>query len=228
MTYAKLYPSLVLKNLIQPRNPPRISEPPWWFKPDLHCAFHKGSPGHDIENCYLLKYEVKKIMKSGMVSFEDRAPNVKANLLPPRGNASMNMVDGCPGEFKVYDVLHIRQSLVAIHKDICVVIKTPEWVVIQFDSSNNNNVNRSVSSLVIRLAGHIPYAYDKVVPYKYNATMIKNGQEVPLPVARSVVNITDITKVTHSGRVFSSVFLKFWRSQNSDVLLQVMTSDPTL
>jgi cytochrome c oxidase assembly protein Cox11 len=88
------------------------------------------------------------------------------------------------------------------------VFKTPEWVVIQFDSSNNNNVNRSVSSLVIRLAGPVPYVFDKVVPYQYNATMIENGQEVPLPVTYFVVNITDIAKVTRSGRVFGSVSSK--------------------
>ncbi|KAI5389534.1 hypothetical protein KIW84_074988 [Lathyrus oleraceus] len=83
MSYAKLYPSLVLKNLIQPRNPPQIPEPlPWWFKPELHRAFHQGAPGHDIENCYLLKYEVQKLVKSGMTSFEDCAPNVTANSLP--------------------------------------------------------------------------------------------------------------------------------------------------
>ena len=38
--------------------------------------------------------------------------------------------------------------------------------------------------------------------------MIENGQEVPLPVADSVVNIADIAKVTRSGRVFSLVFPK--------------------
>ncbi|KAI5443586.1 hypothetical protein KIW84_012288 [Lathyrus oleraceus] len=80
MTYAELYPSLVLKNLLQPRNPPQIPEPlPWWYKPELHCAFHQGTPRHDIENCYPLKYEVQKLVKNTMVSFEDRAPNVKAN-----------------------------------------------------------------------------------------------------------------------------------------------------
>ena len=42
------------------------------------------------------------------MSFEDRAPNVKANSLPTHGNASINMVDGYPGEYKVYDVRHIR------------------------------------------------------------------------------------------------------------------------
>ncbi|KAI5412428.1 hypothetical protein KIW84_057196 [Lathyrus oleraceus] len=118
----ELYPSLVLKNLIQPRNPPQILEPlPWWYKPELRCAFHQGATGHDIENCYPLKYEVQKLMKSGMVSFEDRVPNVKASPLPTHGNSSVNMVDGCLGEFKVFDVRFIRRSLVQMHKDICLV-----------------------------------------------------------------------------------------------------------
>jgi hypothetical protein len=122
MIYAELYPSLVLKNLLQPRNLPQIPEPlPWWYKPDLRYAFHQGAPGHDIENCYLLKYEVQKLVQSGMTSFEDHAPNVKANPLPAHGNSSVNMVDGCPGEFKVFDVRFIIRSLVTMHKDICMV-----------------------------------------------------------------------------------------------------------
>lgn len=56
--------------------------------------------------------------------------------------------------------------------------------------------------------GPVLYSSDKAVPYKYNATMIENGQEVPLPVADLVVNIADIVKVTRSGRVFSLVFPK--------------------
>ena len=76
---------------------------------------------HDIKNSYPLKFEVQKLMKSGMVSFEDRTPNVKANLLPAHENSSVNMVDGCPGEYKVFDVRFIRGSLVQIHKDICMV-----------------------------------------------------------------------------------------------------------
>ncbi|KAI5388223.1 hypothetical protein KIW84_074059 [Lathyrus oleraceus] len=91
---------------------------------------------------------------------------------------------------------------------IVSVFKTPERVVIQFDSSNSNIINRSVSSLVIRLAGPFPYASDRAVPYQYNATMVENGQEVPLPTTNSVVNISDIAKVTHSSRVFGPVFPK--------------------
>jgi hypothetical protein len=259
MSYAELYPSLVLNNLLQPRNPPQIPEPlPWWYKPELRCAFHQGAPGHDIENGYPLKYEVQKLVMSGMVSFEDRAPNVKANLLPAHGNSSINMVDGCAGSFRVFDVQRIRWSLVEMHKTLytisdcehdhegcaicsvnprgCLIVKkdiqklmdenviqiqqsrdiddvnvivpvfkTPERVVIQFDSNSSKIVNISLSSLVIRLAGPVPYASDRVVPYQYNATMVENGQEVSFPTTNSVVNIVDIAKVTRSGHVFGPV-----------------------
>ncbi|KAI5443587.1 hypothetical protein KIW84_012289 [Lathyrus oleraceus] len=150
------------------------------------------------------------------------------NPLPAHGNSSVNMVDGCPGEFKVFDVRFIKRSLVMMHKDIClvsdyehdhdgcaicnvnpIVVKTPERVVIQYERNNNNSINkRSVSLLVIRLVGLVPYTSDKVVPYQYNATMLKYGQEVPLPTTSSVVSIVDVTKVTRSGQVFGPVFPK--------------------
>ena len=83
------------------------------------------------------------------------------------------------------------------------MFKTLERVVIQFDNNNSNSVNnRSVSSLVIRLAGPVPYASEKAISYQYNATMLENGQEVPLPTASSVVSIVDVTKVT--------VAVEFW------------------
>ncbi|KAI5402669.1 hypothetical protein KIW84_050316 [Lathyrus oleraceus] len=104
------------------QNPPQIPKPlPWWYKPELRCDFHQGAPGHDIENYYPLKYEVQKLVKCGMVSFEDRAPNVKSNRLPAHGNSSINMVGDCPREFKIYDVCFIRRSLVRMHKDIFLV-----------------------------------------------------------------------------------------------------------
>ncbi|KAI5389425.1 hypothetical protein KIW84_074904 [Lathyrus oleraceus] len=192
-------------------------------KPDLHCAFHQGAPGHDTENRYSLKYKVQKLVKNGMVSFEYRAPNVQANPLPVHVNSFVNMVDGCPREFKVFDVFFIRRSLMTMHKDICMVndcehdhdgcaicsvnprgcmivkrdiqwlmdegmiqivqsrhvdddvnvivpvFENPERVVIQYDNSNSNNISqRLVSSLVIRLAGPVPYSSDKahcIVPF---------------------------------------------------------------
>ncbi|KAI5388794.1 hypothetical protein KIW84_074452 [Lathyrus oleraceus] len=212
MTYAELYPSLVLKNLLQPRNPPQIPEPiPWWYKPELCCVFHQGAPRHDIENCYPLKYEVQKLIKSGMVFFEDCAPNVKENPLPAHGNSFVNVVDDCPREFKVFDVRFIRRSLMMMHKDICLVsdyehdydscaicsvnsrdddvnvivpvFKNPERVVILYNSSNSNNIsNRSVLPLVIR--GRV---FGPVFPKDKEESAASKEVEVPVvdPVSAS-------------------------------------------
>lgn len=114
MSYDELYPPMP--------EPLLMTEPmPLWYKHDQYCAYLQGSPSHDIENCYLLKHEVQQLVRSRIVSFEDRALNVKANPLPIHGNSSMNMVDGCPGEYRVYDVRHIRRYLVELHKNLCEI-----------------------------------------------------------------------------------------------------------
>lgn len=76
----------------------------------------------------------------------------------------------------------------------------PEPVVIAY-----NGKKSIVSLLVIRLAGATPFESDIIVPYKYNATMLEDGKEVPIPSLSYVVNTTNISGVTLSARVFSSV-----------------------
>lgn len=76
----------------------------------------------------------------------------------------------------------------------------PEPLEITFNSRNS-----AKSPLVIYLPGPTPYQYDKVVPYKYQATIIKDGKEVPLSSMPSVVNIAYVSGVTRSGRVFTTV-----------------------
>lgn len=51
-------------------------ELPWWYKPYHHYAFYQGTPDHDIENCFALKAEVRRLMQSGILSFKDSGPNV--------------------------------------------------------------------------------------------------------------------------------------------------------
>ncbi|KAI5384894.1 hypothetical protein KIW84_071758 [Lathyrus oleraceus] len=80
--------------------------------------------------------------------------------------------------------------------------------------------------MVIRLAGPVPYASNKVVPYQYNATMVKDGQEVPLPTNNSAVSIADVTKVTRSGRVFGSVFPKDVEDGSVSKKVEVPAVDP--
>ncbi|KAI5399317.1 hypothetical protein KIW84_064614 [Lathyrus oleraceus] len=101
MSYAELYPSLIERKLITPREPPAVpANPQWWYKPDQHCVYHSGAPGHNVENCYPLKTKVQDLMRCDILSFEDSGPNVTKNPLPEHGK-SVNMVQGCPGKYKV-------------------------------------------------------------------------------------------------------------------------------
>ncbi|KAL5159112.1 hypothetical protein HKD37_15G043466 [Glycine soja] len=119
MKYADLLPALLAKNLVQVRTPPRTPDvlPPW-FRHDLTCAFHQGAPGHDVENCYVLKNEVQKLVRANLLSFKDQNPNVQANPLPNHGPA-VNMIQDCDEDGVILNVQHIRTPLVPIHIKMC-------------------------------------------------------------------------------------------------------------
>ncbi|KAI5430522.1 hypothetical protein KIW84_034924 [Lathyrus oleraceus] len=224
MTYAELYTSLIDRKLITPRDPPAVpANPQWWYKPELHCVYHSGAPGYDMENCYPLKTKVKDLVRSGILFFEDVGPNVKKNPLPEHGNL-VNMVQGCPGKCRVCSVN--QRGCRQVHRDvqemldegvieilqnrnvnedapevnvISPIFQIPEPVIIKYEGSK-----QEVSpTLIIKPADPVPYSYEKAVPYRYNAVAVENGKEVSLP-SLSVVNIADVSGLTCSGRVFSA------------------------
>ncbi|KAI5387117.1 hypothetical protein KIW84_073321 [Lathyrus oleraceus] len=229
MTYVELYPSLIERKLITPRDPPAIpTNPQWWYKPELHCIYHFGAPGHDVENCYLLKTKVQDLVRCGILCFEDVGPNVKKNPLPEHGKSSINMVQGCPGNTKSNicrvctvnqrgcrqvrkdiqemldeEVIEILQNRNVDDDDevnvISLVFRIPEPVVIRYDGSKQ----KAPPSLIIKPAGPLPYSSDKAVPYRYNVVALEDGKEMPLP-STFVVNITNVSGLTRSGHVFSA------------------------
>ena len=54
--------------------------------------YYSGAPGYDVENCFPFKIKVQDLVRSGILFFEDVAPNVKKNPLPEHGKATINMV----------------------------------------------------------------------------------------------------------------------------------------
>lgn len=44
---------------------------------------------------------------------------MQANVLPKHGGETMNMVEGCPGKYRVFYVNLIRRSLVEMHASLC-------------------------------------------------------------------------------------------------------------
>ena len=82
ITYTELYPHLVELGLIttRPLTPP---DPlPVGFRSDLHCEFHQGATGHDLERCFALKARVQELVRSKEINFGDPPPNVINNPLP--------------------------------------------------------------------------------------------------------------------------------------------------
>ncbi|XP_058755192.1 uncharacterized protein LOC131628376 [Vicia villosa] len=61
MTYTELYPHLVQLGLITTRSFTPRDPPPAGFRDDLHCEFHQGAAGHDLEHCYALKARVQDL-----------------------------------------------------------------------------------------------------------------------------------------------------------------------
>ena len=56
------------------------------------------------------------------------------------------------------------------------------------------------------MIGPIPYESQKVLPNKYNATILKDGVEIPIQPFSHVENISEASRVTCNGRVFAPTF----------------------
>lgn len=77
VTYTELYPLLISKNLVRPRQPPAVPKKlPWWYKPKASCAHHQGAPGHDLEKCCTLKTEVQKLVQAGILIFQGKVAKI--------------------------------------------------------------------------------------------------------------------------------------------------------
>ena len=62
---------------------------------------------------------MQRLVKSGILSFKDVRPNVKYNPLPKHGGVNaVNMVAGCPGDFRIFDINLVRGDLVKMHADL--------------------------------------------------------------------------------------------------------------
>ena len=103
---------------------------------------------------------------------------------------------------RVITITHDRDPVDEVNV-IVPQFNMPEPVEIVYDSQT-----APVAPLIICPPGPVPYNSDQAIPYKYNATMIENGVEVPIPPMPSFVSIADVSRVTRSGRIFAAVPLK--------------------
>ncbi|GAU49605.1 hypothetical protein TSUD_407700 [Trifolium subterraneum] len=83
-------------------------------------------------------------------------------------------------------------------EDVCVIV--PELNVSDRLEMIYNSGEPTVTPLVICLLGPMPYTSLRAVPYRYDATMLQDGVETPIPSLIYVDNIADNSKILRSGR----------------------------
>ena len=73
-----------LITVINPHPNPKTSSPN--YNPDAWCAYHYGSPGHDTNDCWALKYKIQNMINAKEIEFEpSETPNVITAPLPKHG-----------------------------------------------------------------------------------------------------------------------------------------------
>ena len=109
--------------------------------------------------------------------------------------ALQNQVD--QGETKMcLSELSINMVQDCLKQHIIPLLKEPERLEIPFDNGRIPSASKlqpieitydsqktQVLPLVIYLPGPMPYKLEKAIPYKYGATMIEEGREVPLSLS---------------------------------------------
>ncbi|GAU10658.1 hypothetical protein TSUD_419880, partial [Trifolium subterraneum] len=88
-------------------------------------------------------------------------------------------------------------------EDVCVIV--PEFNVSDRLEMIYNSGEPTVTPLVICVPGPMPYTSLRAVPYRYDATILQDGVEIPIPPLISVDNIADNSKILRSGRILSGV-----------------------
>src|SRR4051812_33682914 len=137
----------------------------------------------DPHGCSIVRRDLQVLLDNGTIQ-----------IYRNRNEDEVNMVGCYPHELLVSD---IKSEMPKVNV-IVPYFNMPERIEVTY-----NKPRIPVVPLIICLPGPVPYDSDKAVPYNYNATMIKNGQEVPIPTLSSVINIADVSRVTRSGRVYT-------------------------
>ena len=85
MTLSQILPQLLKTNLViskeAPKNPNITSRK---YNPNARCAFHSDSPGHNTDDCWVLKNKVQDLIDAKEIEF--RAPE------KPKQDAGVNAI----------------------------------------------------------------------------------------------------------------------------------------
>ncbi|XP_016748486.1 uncharacterized protein [Gossypium hirsutum] len=117
VTYRELYQSLCDAHAINPFHLKPLQPPyPKWYDANARCEYHAGISGHSIKNCTGFKKVVERLIKIGVVKF-DNTLNTE-NPLPNHNNQGVNAI-GEAGEMRMKkDVAKVRMPMKVIWEEM--------------------------------------------------------------------------------------------------------------
>ncbi|KAH1188534.1 hypothetical protein GmHk_U059428 [Glycine max] len=225
MTYEDLLPSLIANHLAVV-TPGRVLEPPFpkWYDPNATCKYHGGVPGHSIEKCLALKYKVQHLMDVGWLTFQEDRPNVRTNPLANHGRGVVNAVESdrphrskplrdvaTPRRF-IFEALQkggviphsgCKEDSCLLHSgelhDMETCLGVEELLQRMIDQASQKPGHPLVAKPV-----PFPYQSSHAVPWRYTPPREKEEEATNVSsLSAKVINITGLSGVTRSGRVFA-------------------------
>ncbi|KAA3469615.1 hypothetical protein EPI10_015385 [Gossypium australe] len=110
MTYRELYQSLFDAHVVSPFYLKPLQPPyPKWYDANAQCDYHAGISGHSIENCTTFKKVVERLIKMGIVKFDDALS--AENPLPNHTDNGVNAKDGKVGRRINTNIAEVKTPL---------------------------------------------------------------------------------------------------------------------
>ncbi|XP_017632101.1 uncharacterized protein LOC108474625 [Gossypium arboreum] len=117
VTYRELYQSLFNAHAIAPFHLKPLQPPyPKWYDANAKCEYHAGISGHSIENCTGFKKAVERLIKIGVVKFDDTSST--ENLLPNHGDQGVNAIGDTDMRKIKEDVTEVRMPMKMILEEM--------------------------------------------------------------------------------------------------------------
>ncbi|KAK5833364.1 hypothetical protein PVK06_017189 [Gossypium arboreum] len=91
ITYRELYQILFDAHVVSPVYL-KLMQPPFpkWYDTNAQCEYHVGITGHSIKNCITFKKMIERLIKMGIVKFDD--PSGAKNPLLNRSSKGVNAI----------------------------------------------------------------------------------------------------------------------------------------
>ncbi|KAA3453125.1 RNA-directed DNA polymerase (Reverse transcriptase), Ribonuclease H-like protein [Gossypium australe] len=119
-TYRELYQNLFDAHVASPFYlTPLQPTFPKWYDANTQCKYQVGIIGHSIENCTAFKKVVEKLIKIGIVKFDNPpVPNVAGNPLPIHTDQGVNGINEGGGRKVKFEVAEVKIPLRQVWKEM--------------------------------------------------------------------------------------------------------------